>query len=179
MTLTAVLLGPQSAAAPLCPELLPDSGLCPAGARGGGGAALYAEKLRTRAVPAHGANLASITSNCAAMGTACWWPAPATASERPFSTGLFGGWAPPRLMSFAGLRGEVSLDQCPKCFQGMPIELITAAHGPVLGGLLRIAPGIKGHKKWPPVGGHLLISAGRRHTRCPCSWWGSCRSSPR
>ena len=44
-----------------------------------------------------------------------------------FLYGLFGGLgATIALMSFAGLRGEVSLDQCPKCFQGMPIELITA-----------------------------------------------------
>lgn len=73
------------------------------------------------------ANLASITSNCAAMGTALLVAQRSYGIGEAFLYGLFGGLgATIALMSFAGLRGEVSLKHCPKCFQGMPIELITA-----------------------------------------------------
>lgn len=73
------------------------------------------------------ANLASITSNCAAMGTALLVAQRSYGIGEAFLYGLFGGLgATIALMSFAGLRGEVSLNHCPKCFQGMPIELITA-----------------------------------------------------
>ena len=72
-------------------------------------------------------NLASISTNCAALGTAL------LISQRSYSLGsalvfaLFGGLgATLALASFASLREEVSFHHCPRCFQGMPILLITA-----------------------------------------------------
>ena len=72
-------------------------------------------------------NLASITSNCAAMGSAL------LIAQRGYGLGsalifaLGGGvGAAIALMCFAGLRREVSLTSCPKSFRGAPIELITA-----------------------------------------------------
>ena len=44
-----------------------------------------------------------------------------------FLYALFGGaGATVAMMCFAGLRREVSLTSCPRCFQGLPINLITA-----------------------------------------------------
>jgi len=57
-------------------------------------------------------NLASITSNCAAMGAAL------LIAQRGYGLGV-------ALMCLAGLRREVSLTSCPKSFQGIPIELVT------------------------------------------------------
>lgn len=72
-------------------------------------------------------NLASITSNCAAMGVAL------LISQRGYSLGssllfaFFGGaGATIALICFAALREEVDLTSCPKSFRGIPIELITA-----------------------------------------------------
>ena len=72
-------------------------------------------------------NLAAISTNCAALGSAL------LISQRSYGLGsallfaLFGGiGATLALSSFANLRGEVSFDSCPKCFQGTPILLITA-----------------------------------------------------
>lgn len=72
-------------------------------------------------------NLAAISTNCAALGSAL------LISQRSYGLGsallfaLFGGiGATLALGSFASLRGEVSFDSCPKCFQGIPILLITA-----------------------------------------------------
>ena len=73
------------------------------------------------------ANLASISTNCAALGSAL------LISQRSYGLGtalvfaLCGGLgATLALASFASLRGEVSFRHCPKCFQGTPIMLITA-----------------------------------------------------
>ena len=72
-------------------------------------------------------NLASISTNCAALGSAL------LISQRSYSLGsalLFafcgGLGATLALASFASLRDEVSFRHCPKCFRGVPIQLITA-----------------------------------------------------
>ena len=84
-------------------------------------------------------NLSSVTSNCAAMGTAlliahrkeycffCGRPQRGYGPGGAFLYALFGGaGATVAMMCFAGLRREVSLTSCPRCFQGLPINLITA-----------------------------------------------------
>ena len=59
-------------------------------------------------------NLASISTNCAALGSALLFA-------------LFGGiGASIVLASFAALQQDVDLERCPKCFRGLPIQLITA-----------------------------------------------------
>ena len=72
-------------------------------------------------------NLASISTNCAALGSAL------LISQRGYGLGsallfsLFGGLgATLALASFASLSQEVDLERCPKCFRGLPIMLITA-----------------------------------------------------
>ena len=72
-------------------------------------------------------NLASISTNCAALGSAL------LISQRSYSLGaallfaLFGGLgAAVALANFASLQAEVGFRNCPKCFQGLPIRLITA-----------------------------------------------------
>lgn len=72
-------------------------------------------------------NLASISTNCAALGSAL------LISQRSYGLisallfALFGGiGATMALASFASLREEVSFESCPKCFRGIPILLITA-----------------------------------------------------
>ena len=72
-------------------------------------------------------NLASISTNCAALGTVL------LISQRSYSLGsalvfaLFGGLgATLALASFASLQQEVDLERCPKCFRGLPIMLLTA-----------------------------------------------------
>ena len=72
-------------------------------------------------------NLSSISTNCAALGTAL------LVSQRSYGLGsalifaLCGGiGATLALASFASLQNEVDLDRCPRSFQGVPIQLITA-----------------------------------------------------
>lgn len=72
-------------------------------------------------------NLASIATNCAALGSAL------LISQRSYGLGsalifaLCGGiGATLALASFASLQKEVSLDRCPRAFRGVPIQLITA-----------------------------------------------------
>lgn len=72
-------------------------------------------------------NLASISTNCAALGSAL------LISQRSYSLAaalifaLCGGvGATLALASFASLQREVSLDRCPRVFRGVPIQLITA-----------------------------------------------------
>ena len=72
-------------------------------------------------------NLASISTNCAALGTAL------LVVQRSYSLGaamifaLCGGvGATLALASFASLQKEVDLERCPKSFRGVPIRLITA-----------------------------------------------------
>ena len=71
-------------------------------------------------------NLASIPFNCAAMGVAL------IISQRGYGLisalvyALFGGvGATLALLCYVGLRMDVSLNSCPKCFRGLPIKLIT------------------------------------------------------
>ena len=71
--------------------------------------------------------LASISTNCAALGTAL------LVVQRSYSLGaamifaLCGGvGATLALASFASLQKEVDLERCPKSFRGVPIQLITA-----------------------------------------------------
>lgn len=72
-------------------------------------------------------NLASITSNCAAMGAALIIAQRGYGLGAAVLFGFFGGaGATIALMCFAGLRREVSLTSCPKSFRGIPIELLTA-----------------------------------------------------
>ena len=71
-------------------------------------------------------NLASITSNCAAMGAALLIAQRGYGLGAALLFGFFGGaGATVALMCLAGLRREVSLTSCPKSFQGIPIELVT------------------------------------------------------
>ena len=72
-------------------------------------------------------NLASISTNCAALGTAL------LAAQRSYGLGsallyaLCGGvGATLALASFASLQKEVDLNRCPRAFRGVPIQLITA-----------------------------------------------------
>ena len=72
-------------------------------------------------------NLASISTNCAALGTAL------LVAQRSYGLGsallyaLCGGvGATLALASFASLQKEVDLERCPKSFRGVPIQLITA-----------------------------------------------------
>ena len=72
-------------------------------------------------------NLASISTNCAALGSAL------LVAQRSYSLGsalifaLCGGiGATLALASFASLQKEVDLNRCPKAFRGVPIQLITA-----------------------------------------------------
>ena len=72
-------------------------------------------------------NLSSITFNCAAMGVALLIAGRGYTLSASFLYALFGGLgATGALISFAGLKQEVSLTSCPKSVQGLPIELITA-----------------------------------------------------
>lgn len=72
-------------------------------------------------------NLASISTNCAALGSAL------LVSQRSYGLGsalifaLCGGLgATLALASFASLQKEVDLNRCPRAFRGVPIQLITA-----------------------------------------------------
>ena len=72
-------------------------------------------------------NLASISTNCAALGSAL------LVTQRSYSLGaalifaLCGGiGATLALASFASLQKEVDLERCPRAFRGVPIQLITA-----------------------------------------------------
>ena len=72
-------------------------------------------------------NLSSISTNCAALGTAL------LIVQRSYGLGtalvfaLCGGiGATVALASFASLQDEVDLERCPRPFRGVPIQLITA-----------------------------------------------------
>lgn len=72
-------------------------------------------------------NLSSISTNCAALGTAL------LVVQRSYGLGsallyaLCGGvGATLALASFASLQKEVDLNRCPRAFRGVPIQLITA-----------------------------------------------------
>ena len=72
-------------------------------------------------------NLASVSTNCAALGSAL------LISQRSYGLGsallfaLCGGIGVTlALASFASLQKEVDLNRCPRPFRGVPIQLITA-----------------------------------------------------
>ena len=72
-------------------------------------------------------NLSAVSTNCAALGSAL------LIAQRSYSLGsallfaLCGGLgAMAALASFASLQQDVNLTRCPRCFQGLPIQLITA-----------------------------------------------------
>ena len=68
-------------------------------------------------------NLSSVSTNCAALGSAL------LVVQRSYSLGsaLCGGLgAALALASFASLQKEVDLNRCPRAFRGVPIQLITA-----------------------------------------------------
>ena len=72
-------------------------------------------------------HLRSVTTNCAALGCVL------LVTQRSYGLGsalifaLCGGLGTMvALANFAHLLGEADLEQCPKCFRGVPIRLITA-----------------------------------------------------
>ena len=72
-------------------------------------------------------NLASITSNCAALGTALLISQRSLSLPAGLVFALFGGvGASLALAVFANLQNSVDLDRCPRPFRGIPIKLITA-----------------------------------------------------
>jgi electron transport complex protein RnfA len=72
-------------------------------------------------------HLRSVTTNCAALGCVL------LVTQRSYGLGagllfaLCGGLGTTVVLAnFAHLMGEADLEQCPKCFKGLPIQLITA-----------------------------------------------------
>lgn len=71
-------------------------------------------------------NLADITANCAALGSALLISYRSLSFLGGLLFALCGGiGATLTLTSFAFLQSEVHLDSCPRCFRGLPIQLIT------------------------------------------------------
>lgn len=72
-------------------------------------------------------NLASISTNCAALGSALLVTQRSYGLASALIFALCGGiGATLALASFASLQKEVDLNRCPKSFRGPPIQLITA-----------------------------------------------------
>ncbi|NBI69091.1 hypothetical protein D1646_20360 [Pseudoflavonifractor sp. 60] len=72
-------------------------------------------------------NLASISTNCAALGTVLLISQRSYGLSAALVFALCGGiGATLALASFASLQREVNLDRCPRAFRGAPIQLITA-----------------------------------------------------
>ena len=72
-------------------------------------------------------NLASVTTNCAALGTVLLISQRSYGLSAALVFALCGGiGATLALASFASLQREVNLDRCPRAFRGAPIQLITA-----------------------------------------------------
>ena len=72
-------------------------------------------------------NLASISTNCAALGSALLVAQRSYGLDSALIFALCGGiGATLALASFASLQKEVDLNRCPKAFRGVPIQLITA-----------------------------------------------------
>ena len=72
-------------------------------------------------------NLASISTNCAALGTALLVAQRSYSLSSALLYALCGGLgATLALASFASLQKEVDLNRCPRAFRGVPIQLITA-----------------------------------------------------
>ena len=72
-------------------------------------------------------NLASISTNCAALGSALLVTQRSYSLSSALVFALCGGLgAALALASFASLQKEVDLNRCPRAFRGVPIQLITA-----------------------------------------------------
>ena len=72
-------------------------------------------------------NLASISTNCAALGSALLLAQRSYGLDSALIFALCGGiGATLALASFASLQKEVDLNRCPRAFRGVPIQLITA-----------------------------------------------------
>ena len=72
-------------------------------------------------------NLASISTNCAALGTALLVSQRSYGLTSALVFALCGGvGATLALASFASLQKEVDLNRCPTAFRGIPIQFITA-----------------------------------------------------
>ena len=72
-------------------------------------------------------NLASISTNCAALGTVLLVSQRSYGLTSALVFALCGGvGATLALASFASLQKEVDLNRCPRSFRGVPIQLITA-----------------------------------------------------
>lgn len=72
-------------------------------------------------------NLASISTNCAALGTALLVTLRSYGLGTALVFALCGGvGATLALASFASLQSEAELDRCPRPFRGTPIQLLTA-----------------------------------------------------
>ena len=73
------------------------------------------------------ASLAALSTNCAALGAALLSSLRGYELSQAVTFALCGGLGVlVVLISFAGLRQDVGFDDCPRAFQGAPIELITA-----------------------------------------------------
>lgn len=73
------------------------------------------------------ASMAAISTNCAALGAAYLAAQRSYTLSQALTFALCGGLgALVVLMSFAGLREEISLTSCPRVFRGPAIELVTA-----------------------------------------------------
>lgn len=71
-------------------------------------------------------HLRAVTTNCAALGCALLVAQRSYGFVEALIFALCGGiGATVALANFAHLMGEADLEQCPKCFQGVPIQLIT------------------------------------------------------
>ena len=72
-------------------------------------------------------NLASISTNCAALGSALLVVQRGYSLPAALLFSFLGGvGATVATASFASLREEVSFESCPRCFRGLPILFITA-----------------------------------------------------
>ena len=72
-------------------------------------------------------NLASISTNCAALGSALLVAQRSYGLDSALIFALCGGiGATLALASFTSLQKEVDLNRCPRAFRGVPIQLITA-----------------------------------------------------
>ena len=72
-------------------------------------------------------NLKAVGTNCAALGSALLISQRSLGFWAGLVFALCGGiGATVALASFASLQHEVDLESCPRCFRGLPIQLITA-----------------------------------------------------
>ena len=74
-----------------------------------------------------GEHLAAISTNCAALGATLLVAQRSYGLLAGLTFALCGGiGATVALASFASLQNEVDLERCPRCFRGIPMQLITA-----------------------------------------------------